>query len=110
MWEGGGRVSQYVGGGGRAWNVGSISLSFLPEAKPSGLRKVKVVALVVGGLVCSRQSSILFPFESPTHNFLRGGIYQPLTRFLFRVGSIWINQESRSLATMAIFSWRDLIK
>ena len=45
-WVGGRRVSQYVGGGGRARNVGSISLSFLPEAKPSGLRKVKVVAVV----------------------------------------------------------------
>ncbi len=61
---------------------------FLRAAKPSDLRKVRVVAVVVGGgLVCSGQSSNIFPFESPTHKFLWGGIHQSLSKFFFVAGS-----------------------
>ena len=61
---------------------------FLPAAKPSDLRKVRVVVVVVGGEgLVSTSPVILFPIMSsfslkshpdcylPTHNFLRGGIH-----------------------------------
>ncbi len=80
-------------------HAGSGGRAFLPAAKPSGLRKVGVVLVVVvvvamvlffaliilfrWNLSC-RVSSSLFS----THNFLRSGILQSLTRFLFGLVSI----------------------
>ncbi len=78
---------------------------FLPAAKPSGHRMVRVVVVVGGGdyfevmtleLTLS-QGQLFFgrghlhffpPSCSPTLNFLRGGIQGSLTRFLFGVGSV----------------------
>ena len=65
-------------------------LPFLPAAKPSGPRTVRVVVVVVvvvGGEQFDDQLLDLLLSCSPTLNFLRGGIQGSLTRFLFGVGS-----------------------
>ncbi len=65
---------------------------FLPEAKPSGLRTVRVVVVNVvfvgGGKQFDDLLQDLLLSSSPTLNFLRGGILGSYTRFLFGVGSV----------------------
>ncbi len=59
--------------------------------KPSGLRTVRVVVivvLVVGGEQFVDQLPDLLLSCSPTLNFLQGGIWDSLNRFLFGVGSV----------------------
>ena len=63
--------------------------SFYLRRSRQVLERWELFFLWGGGLVCSRQS-YWFPFVSPTHNFLRGGIHRSLTRFLVGVGSIKI--------------------
>ncbi len=58
-------------------------ISFLPAAKPSGLRTVRVVVVVVvvmGGEQFDDQLLDLLLSCSPTLNFLRGRIPRSLTR------------------------------
>ena len=69
-----------------------FSVIFLPAAKPSGLRTLRVVVVVLVVVVGGQQFVVQLPGPllscSPTLNFLWGGICDSKIRFLFRVGSV----------------------
>ena len=88
---------QWVPNFAQGMNVETMHvIYFLPAAKPTGHGTVGVVAVVVaGGLLWGNdlkgrpmvKVNQLFVYFHPL-NFLRGGIYRSLIRFLFGVGSI----------------------
>ncbi len=65
-----------------------IQKVFLPAAKPSGPRTVRVVVLVGGDQFAKVHFSVSYGTLLPTQIFLWGGILCSLTIFLFGVESI----------------------
>ncbi len=96
-------------------------LKNLPAAKPTGHRTVRIVVFVVGDYfeVMTSKSKVTFFVEVTiyfplscflTLIFLPGGIRSTLTKFLFRVGSVKINQDCQSSQSGGLVSPKGVVE